>query len=133
MIPPDHNRSTQLARSHHLVEAEAGAVSLAVSEPADPRRKPLELDSLAREADPARNRLLVAEQVEDGVVGAVDVLGVAGDRHPAERSAAPAELRPDVGGDEARVVEGALGAVLGRQAAQGVSVVEGRRAGAPER
>ena len=36
----------QLARGHHLVEAHAGLVALAVAQPADPRRQPLEVDPL---------------------------------------------------------------------------------------
>ena len=58
-----------------------------------------------------------------------DVGGVAGQRHPAERPLALAEERPDVGGDEAGIVEGALVAAVPRLAADVVAVVEDLGAG----
>ena len=77
--------------------------------------------------------VLVAEQLEDRVVGRGDVGRVAGERDPAERALALAEQRPDVGGDEAGVGEGVLVAVLLRDAAQRVAVVEGLGAVRAER
>ena len=116
-------------RGDHLVEAQPGQVALAVAEPADPRRQTLELHALGGQPDPARDVLLVAEQVEDRLVGGVDVGRVARQRHPAERPLALAEQRPHVGGHEARVGERVLVAVLGRQPAQRVAVVERLGAG----
>ena len=69
-------------------------------------------------------RLVLREQVEHGLVGGGDVGRIARQRGPAERPAALAEQRPDVGGDEAGVVEGALVAAELRLGAQRVAVVE---------
>ena len=90
-------------------------VALAVAEPADPRRQPLERDALGRQLDPAPDVLLVAEQLEDRAVGRGDVGRVARQRDPAERALALAEQRPDVGGHEARVLERVLVAVVLRR------------------
>ena len=83
-----------------------------------------------RHRDPARQRLVVREHLERQAVGAVDVLGIAGERHPAERPAAFAEQRPDVLGHEARDVVRALHARLLRLRADVVAVIERHGAGA---
>ena len=57
---------------------------------------------------------------------------VAGQRHPAERTLALAEQRPDVGGHEPGIAEGVLVAVLEGQPAQRVAVVERLGAGGGE-
>ena len=129
VVAADHDRRAQLAAGHHLVEAQPGEVALAVAQPADPRRQPLEVHALARQRDPARDVLLVAEEVEDRVVGGVDVGRVARQRHPAERALALAEQRADVGGDEARIGERVRVAVGRGQPAQRVAVVERLGAG----
>jgi hypothetical protein len=108
-------------------------VALAMAQPADARRQSLEVHALAGQADPARDVLLVAEQLEDGVVGARDIGWVAGQGDPAKRALALTEQRADVGGHEARVGEGVGVAVGGGQAAQRVAVVERLCAGGLQR
>ena len=61
-------------------------------------------------------------------IGAVDVLRIAGQRDPAERSDAAAEQRADVGGHEAGEVEGVLDARIEGDLADVVAVVEHRNA-----
>ena len=79
---------------------------------------------LPRQADPAGQRLVIREQIEDGLVGGGDILRVAGQGGPAERALALAEQRPDVGGHEAGEFEGpAVAGQLGL-AADRVAVVE---------
>ena len=118
-----------LAGPDELVEREPGPGPLAVAEPADPRRQPLERDARLGHLDPALQAGVLGEQLEDRAVGPADVLGVAGERGPAERAAALAELRPDEGRDEARIGEGVLHALLLREGPQVVAVVEDDRAG----
>ena len=71
---------------------------------------------------------IVRDQLLHLGVGAVDVLGIAGQRRPAERPDAAAEQRPDVGGHEAGECEGVLDALVERDLADVVAVVEGRDA-----
>jgi hypothetical protein len=52
--------------------------------------------------------LVLREEIQDGLVGDADVLGVAAERHPAEGAFALAEERADVGGHEAGIGEGIL-------------------------
>src|SRR5204862_3888610 len=99
------------------------------AEPADPRRQALEGDPLAGEPDPTPERLVVSELLEDGAVGGGDIRGLARQRRPAEWTLALAEERPDVGGDEAGVVEGALKPPELRLGAEAVAVVEDLGAG----
>ena len=73
--------------------------------------------------------VVLREEVEHGPVGDGDVLGVAGERDPAERALALAEQRADVRRDEAREVEGALAPALAGLVADVVAVVEDLGAG----
>ena len=116
-----------------LVEAHAGPGALAVAQPADARRQALERHALLGHADPARERLVLREELEHGLVGALDVRRITGQRHPAERALALAEQRPDEGGHEAREVEGVGDAGGLRLGADVVAVVEGDGAGRLER
>ena len=116
----------------HLVEPQPGDVALAVAEPADPGRQPLERDLVLGGADPALQVVVLREQLEDGAVGGGDVLRVAGERGPAERALALAEQRPDVGGHEAGEGERALVAALAGLVADRVAVVEDLGAGVQE-
>ena len=71
---------------------------------------------------------MVGQELADLLVGPADVLGVAGERDPAERTLALAEERADIGLDEARIVEGVGYADVMRHLAQIVAVVEHDRA-----
>ena len=82
MVAPDHDRAAHLAGSDELVEARPSQVALAVAEPADPRRQPLEAHTLLGELDPAPDVVLIAEQVEDRGIGDRDIGRVAGQRDP---------------------------------------------------
>ena len=86
--------------------------------------RPWKRHLLAGQRDPAVQVLVLGEQLQHGLVGAVDVLRVAGERHPAERPFALAEQRPDVGRHEAGIVEGVGHAGVEGALAQVVAVVE---------
>src|SRR5438270_913331 len=96
MIATDDDRSLQLTAFDHVVELQSQFRSLAVAEPADARGQSLELDLLPREINPAIERDIVGKRLADSLIGAVDVLGIAAERHPAKRAASLAELRPNV-------------------------------------
>src|SRR6266516_6148939 len=76
--------------------------------------------------------LIVRQRIHDGAVGAVDILGLAAQRDPAEWALPLGEERPDVGGHEARNVEGIADTRLERETAQVVAVIEGLGAQALE-
>ncbi len=130
MIAPDDDRGTDGTGPDELVEGQPGPSPLAVPEPADPGGQPLERDPLVGHRDPSVKAGVVGEQFEDRLVGAEDVGGIARQRCPPERPAALAELRPDEGRDEARVVECVRDARLERLCPQVVAVVEDDGAGA---
>ncbi len=102
VVAADDDRRRHLAAADHLVEAQPETVTLAVAEPADPRRQPLERHPLAGQRDPAVQRLVVGELLEHGAVGRGDVGRVARQGDPAERTLALAEQRSDVRRQEAR-------------------------------
>ncbi len=128
MIPSDHDGRLQLALAHHLVEGQARHVALAQAQPADARGQALEGDALARHVEPAVHVRVVREQFLDLGVGLVDVFGVTGQRDPAERPPALAEQRADVRRHEAGEIEGVLHALVERDLADVVAVVDGRDA-----
>ena len=117
-----------LPSSHQLVEDAAGQGALAVAQPADPRRQPLERHPLLGQADPAPQGLVLGEGLEDRLVGGREIGLVAGEHRPAERPLALAEERPDEERHEAADVESVGDAGLERLAAQVVAVVEGHGA-----
>ena len=99
-------------------------MALAVSEPADPRRQPLERHPLTGQLDPAVQALVVGELFQGGAVGGGDIGRVTRESHPPERAPAFAELRADVGGQEARIVEGPVVSAKLGLGAQTVAIVE---------
>ena len=103
-----------------------------MAEPADPRREALEGDLLPGSAHPLLQAIVVGEQIHDGAVGRVDVLGVAGEGHPTERALALTEQGTDVGGHESGEVEGPAVAAQPSLVTDRVAVVEDLRAGVLE-
>ena len=91
------------------------------------------MHALAGGLDPAHQRCVVGELLDDRAIGGRDVRGVAGQRDPPERTFALAEQRPDVRGHEARIVEGPLVTAQLCLGAQAVAVVENLRAAIEER
>ena len=105
VVASDHDRRRDAARADELVDREPRAGAVAVAEPADPRRQALEGDPRGRELEPATEQHVVREEPRELAVDLRDVAGIAGEGGPPERPDAPAEERPDVGRDEARVCE----------------------------
>ena len=123
VVAADDDGRLQLARAHHLVEGQAGAVALAQADPADACGQALEGDALTRHVQPAVQVGVLREQLLHLGVGLADVFGVTRQRHPAERPLAAAEQRPHVGGHEAGEVEGVLHAGIQRHLADVVAVI----------
>src|SRR5439155_5002837 len=124
VIASDDDRRAYLATRDEIVDALAKCGSLAIAEPANPCRQALERHALPREPDPTREDAVLREKLEDQLVGAVDVGGIPGQRHPSERTPPLGEERTDVRRNESRIAE-RLGESSGlRFAAQVVAVVE---------
>src|SRR5215470_15484231 len=123
MVAADDDRRLELAPRHHLVEGEPDLGAVAEAEPADPRRQALELDALPRHVEPGMEMAVAGEQLLHLGIGAVDVLGIARERAPAEGADAAAEERADIGGNEAREIEGVLDAHLLGELADVIAVV----------
>ena len=132
MVAADDDRGLDRTGAHEVVERQPGLVALTLAEPADPRRQALEGDALLRAADPLVQAVVVGEQVEHGLVGDGDVLGVTREGGPAERALALAEQRPDVGRHEAGELERPLVAALTGLVTDRVAVVEDLGAGVLE-
>jgi hypothetical protein len=130
VVAPDHDRRLHAPGSHEIVEGAAGLRALTVPEPADAGGKSLEGDALSRKRDPAPERRVLREEVEDRAVRLRDVGGIARERGPPERPLPFAEERPDVERDEADDRERVGDAGLNRPRAEVVAVVE-RHGAAP--
>ena len=124
MIASDDDGGTDAPVGDRIVERQPGPGALAVTEPADARGQPLPGDLLLRHLDPAGEVLVLREEVHNDAVRFVDVVGIAGERDPAERAFALAEQRADVGRDEAGVGERFRQPVVERALAQVVAVIE---------
>src|SRR5437016_6521798 len=105
MITADHDRRLDASFADELVQSQSEARALAVPEPQDARGQPLERDALAREPNPARERIVVSKHFHGGVVAHADVLGVARQRCPSEWTSPFAKQRPYVLRHEAADVE----------------------------
>ena len=127
MIAANDDRRLETPLAHQLVEPQPEARAFAVAEPQDPRRQPLEGNARPRQLDPARQRFVVPKQFQCGLVRDADVLRVAGQRRPSERTLAFAKQRPDVFRHEARNVERFGHAGLPRLGAEVIAVVERHR------
>ena len=124
MVPPDCNRRTQFAASDHFIEGETQLVTLTEPHPADARRQTLKVDFLPCGVQPGVQMHVVRNEFLDLAIGPVDVLRIAGQRHPTKRSNASAEERPHVGGHETREVERIVNALIPGDLANVVAVVE---------
>src|SRR6185436_5132884 len=112
MITTDDDRGADLARRDQIVERQAGLVTLAITEPADARRQPLETDLVASAAQPFVQPVVVGKEIHHSLVGGLNVAWVARQRHPAEWALPLAKQRADVSRYEARKLEGAFVATL---------------------
>ena len=128
VVAADYDGRAQLTRAHHFVEGQAELGAQTQADPADTRRQALEADALAGHVQPAVQVGVIRDQFLDLGVGLVDVLGVAGQRRPAERADAAAEQWADVSRDETGEVEGIAHALFLGHLADVVAVVEGRHA-----
>ena len=118
----------QFAARDQIVQRHAEAVAFAVAEPADARGQALETHAFLRELDPARKNFVVRKHFEHQLVGAMNVGRLTGKRRPAERAAAFAEKRTNVGGHEAGKIVGVLHALLKCEGADVVAVIKSDRA-----
>ena len=124
VIPADHHRRRHRTGANERVDRKARLGPIAVAEPADPRRKPLERDPLGRHLEPPLQELVVREELPQLAVDRRDVRRIAGERGPAEGPDPAAEERSDIGRDESRVCEGVTQARSIGLTSQVVSIIE---------
>ena len=127
VIAADDDGRGQFAARDHLVEGEPQAMTLAEAHPADARRQALKMNARSRHVEPVMQMRIIRNQFLDLRVGLVDILGIAGQRGPAERTDAAAEQRADVLRHEARNIECMRHAGIARHLADVVAVVEYRQ------
>src|ERR1700751_2639969 len=92
------------------------------AEPANARGQSRELHVLARQPDPRRDRMVGRKRLQDHVIDGVDVLRIAGDREPTERSHSLAEQRQDIEIDKRAYPEGISDAGRLRLGPQAVAI-----------
>ena len=128
MIAADDDGRFDLAATHVVVHRESELGALAITEPADARGQALEVDAVLRQAHPARENRIVGEEFERQAVRGADIFGRARERDPTKRTAAFAEQRADVLGNEAGNFESVFDARGLGLRADVVAVVERDRA-----
>src|SRR5262249_10912029 len=125
VIASDDDGSADLTLANKFVHGNPELRSLAVTKPADPRRKSLEVNSLLSQFNPAAEACVFREEFEDQFVGGIDVLWIARECYPAKRSFAFAEEWADVFGHEAGNVVGVLDSNQLGLSADVIAVVKG--------
>src|SRR5262249_22782352 len=124
MIASDHDWRVELPVANHLVQRHSEFGAGAVTEPADARRQPLKLDSLARKLQPPVEYGVVRKKLLRQIVRFADVFWIARQRHPAERPSSLAKERSNVFGHEAGNFERVFDAHLFRLRANVIAVIE---------
>src|SRR5471030_3009778 len=128
VVATDDDWRGQFTAANHFVERQTQLGAQAQANPADTCRQTLEADALAGHVQPVVQVRIVRDQFFDLGVGLVDVLRIARQCSPTERTDAAAEQRTDVSRDEAWEVEGVFHAFFLRHLTDVVAVVEGRYA-----
>ena len=77
MVAADDNRGFNDPFGHQFIEDPSSLGAFTVTQPANAGRKPLEMDFLARQIQPAAQVLVVGEQRFDRFIGAVNIFGIA--------------------------------------------------------
>src|SRR5689334_12939716 len=124
MIATDHDWRFDLAFLHQVVHGQPKLRTLAITQPADARRKPLELDALARQFNPAAQDAVFGKHLQNKIVGHSNVSGVATERHPAEWAAAFTKQRTDIRRYKARKIIGVLHTLLEGKRPDVVAVIK---------
>src|SRR6266568_2003687 len=124
MITANHNRSLDDAFPHQFVKGQSGLIALTIAQPADTRGQALKMYLLPGQLNPAFQRLIVREQLQNGFVGAINVFGIAGEGNPTEGAFAATEKGTNIGGDKARVVQRMLLASRQSLSTQIVAIVK---------
>src|ERR1700678_2298550 len=124
MVAANYDWSLQFAFCDEVVQCDAEAIAFAVAEPADASRQPLKADAFLCELNPARKNFVVRKHVQHELVRLMNVGRLSGKRRPPERAAAFAEQRTNICGHETGKVVGVFHALLKRESADIVAVVE---------
>src|SRR3974390_1402712 len=110
-----------------MVEGESKLVAFSIAEPADARRKTLELNFFLGHGDPTFQVFVLREHFEDQLIGARDVRTFSGKCRPAERTFAFAEQGANVGRNKAGKIISLFHSSFVSESADVVAVVEGDR------
>ena len=76
MVTANDDRRLQLPRCNHFVESQTQAVTITQTDPANTRRKSLELNPFARHIEPAVQVDIIRQQFLDLLIGLSNVLRV---------------------------------------------------------
>ena len=124
MIASNRDRRLQVAAAHEFIDCFTHLSALAIAEPADAGWQTLELDSIARQAQPAIQSLVIGKQFQREIVRLANVFGFARQSDPTKRAFAFAEKRANVFRHEAGNLERIFTACIERHLANVIAIVE---------
>ena len=133
MVTPDDDRGLHSSARDQLVDGMPRPRAVAVAEPADARRQPLERHTSTGEIKPSLEKSVLRKQLPELGIDHRDVGRVAGQCGPPKRADAAAEKRPDIRRDEARICECVFDSCLARLPSQVVAIIENIAARPDER
>src|SRR5229473_303667 len=96
MIATYRNRRFQLAALNEFINGFTHLCALAIPEPADTCRQPLEANAVTCKSQPTIQCLVLGEKLKREVVGLANILSVPGERYPAERPFSLAKKRANI-------------------------------------
>src|SRR5216110_395258 len=108
MIAADHNWRFHFSFGDESIEQQSRAMTFAVSKPADARRQSLKFDALLRHANPTMQWRVIREKLENRFVGHEQIVRIARQHRPAERTFSFAEKRTNEKRNEAADFERVL-------------------------
>jgi hypothetical protein len=124
MIAANNDRRRYLATRHELIERERKPGTITLPEPTNARRQSLKCNALARKLNPSTQLRILRKELEHELVRTRDIGGIAGERHPSERTLTFAKEGPHILGHEAGNPERVVDTGIERDGPNVVAVVE---------
>ena len=124
MVATNHNRRLHSPSSHQLIESQSRFLTLTLSQPANPRRQSLKLNLLLSQSNPTLQTLVLGEQFQNLIVGHLDIMRIATQRHPSERTFALTKQRTNISRYKTRKIEGIFQPLFQSPTAQIVTIIK---------
>ena len=132
MVATDNDGGFQFATFNHFVELQTRPVAVTKSDPANSRRQALKRNPLPCHVKPVVKMCVVWKQLLHRLIGPVDILRIARQGAPSERTDPLAEQRSDIGRNKTWKCKGVLQPFLKGNLANIIAIIQSRHTVVPE-